>query len=128
MPWFRLYTEARNDAKLRTLAVEERWVWFCLLCYAAEQDERGCVPPTDPFILAAEVAGGDEELLARTVAKLVRLKVVTDCEQGICFVNFTKRNYDKPSDSAEATRERKRKQRETPRDPAPDPVTMSGVT
>ena len=36
MRWFRLWTEARTDAKLGLLTNAEHRVWFHLLCYAAE--------------------------------------------------------------------------------------------
>ena len=35
-PWFRMYSEARVDAKLRSLSADEFRVWFNLLCLASE--------------------------------------------------------------------------------------------
>jgi hypothetical protein len=112
-PWFRMYAEARTDAKLRTLTDAEFRVWFNLLCYASEQDERGTIPPTDPFLLAVEVAGGDEALLEETMTRLVMLRMVDvgDSADTITFSKFTERQYDKPSDAPDATRERKARQR-----------------
>lgn len=112
LPWYRMYHEARTDAKLRSLADDEFRVWFNLLCYAAEQDERGTIDASDSFVLALEVANGDEELLSRAVTRLSRLRIVTERDNEIQFINFTERQYDKPSDAPEATRERKRKERE----------------
>jgi hypothetical protein len=112
MPWFRLFSEARTDAKLRTLADDEHRVWFALLCYAAEQSERGSIPPGDAFLLAIEVAGGDEELLGRTLTKLVRLRILTEVDGGgYVFSNFLKRQYDKPSDRPERVSERVKRHR-----------------
>lgn len=121
-PWYRMYAEARTDAKLRTLTDAQFRVWFNLLCYASEQDSRGTIPPTDPFLLAVEVAGGDEALLEETMARLIALRMIDVGESAntITFSKFTERQYDKPSDTPDATRERKARQREKERD--------SGVT
>ena len=43
MKWFKLHTEARNDAKLRSLSDSEHRMWFNLLCFAAEQEKRGTI-------------------------------------------------------------------------------------
>lgn len=106
MKWFRLHSEARNDAKLRSLSPAQKWVWFSLLCYASEQEERGCIHSTDRDLLAVECADGDGELLEATLDKLKRLKIVALEGDKVCFVNFMKRQYDKPSDSPERVSER----------------------
>ena len=48
-PWFRLYTEAPSDPKLRRLAVENRWLFVCVLGLA----RMSCRPGT---LLIAEKA------------------------------------------------------------------------
>lgn len=115
-PWFRMYYEARTDAKLHSLADDEFRVWFNLLCYAAEQvDDRGAIDTEDGFLVAVEVAGGDEELLHRTLHKLERLRIIEwsedESDHRMLFSHFDDRQYDKPSDAPEQTRERKRKSR-----------------
>ena len=112
LPWFRMYHEARTDAKLRSLSDAEFRVWFNLLCLAAESDdERGSVDISDPFILAVEVAGGDEELLSRTCHALSRLKIINQRDVTLTFIKFPERQYDKPSDRPEQTSARQRKSR-----------------
>ncbi|MEW6104770.1 MAG: DnaD domain protein [Bacillota bacterium] len=107
MQWFRMYSEARNDAKLRYLTDGEFRVWFNLLCFSNEQKERGTIPPMSDTLLAVEVAGGDVNLLADTVEKLTTLAIIEKLEDGsLRFVNFRKRNYDHPSDEPERVRER----------------------
>lgn len=55
-PWFRMYSEARVDAKLRSLSADEFRVWFNLLCLASETgDGRGTVDMSDPFTLSLNV-------------------------------------------------------------------------
>lgn len=111
LPWFRMYFEARTDAKLRSLSDAEFRVWFNLLCLAAESDERGTVDMADPFIVAVEVSGGDQELLQRTCHALSRLKIIEQRDDVYVFIKWPVRQYDKPSDVPERTRERKRQSR-----------------
>lgn len=102
LPWFKLFHEARTDDKLRVLGDDEHRCWFHLLCFAAEQEERGVVPPMPSFLLSVKVAGGDEELLGRTLAKLAGLDIVAHAEDGaIRFVHFDRRQYGKPSNHPE---------------------------
>ena len=124
MNWLRLWSEARNDRKLATLTDAEFRVWFNLLCMAGESRQRGTVLYDDLGLLALEVSGGDADLLSATLAKCARLRIVTDDGAAVVFVNWGKRQYDKPSDSPEATRERKQRQR----DRARQGVNPDGVT
>jgi len=116
MPWFRLYHEARRDDKLRTLADDEHRVWFALLCFAAEQPDRGTIAMADHYLLAVEVAHADEELLDRVLQKLLRLRIIEESDGSFSFCNFIKRQHDKPSDMPEETRRRQAKHRETERE------------
>lgn len=107
LPWFRLYHEARIDAKLRLLADEEHRVWFGLLCFASEQEERGCIPTQgDRYALAVETAGGDLDILVRTIERLVKLRIIADEGDRLVFLHFQDRQYDKPSDHPERVAER----------------------
>lgn len=129
LQWFRMYAEARTDAKLRSLSDAEFRVWFNLLCYAAEsENQRGTVDLSDPFIVALEVAGGDEELLSRVCHALSRLRIVEERDGIVTFINFTRRQYDKPSDTPEKTRERKQKSRANTRDSGEKPPMSRDVT
>lgn len=119
LPWFRMYHEARTDAKLRTLDDSEFRVWFNLLCHSAEHKVRGTIDaPRDGFLLSIEVANGDEELLRRVLQKLERLQIVEwnildDGEEGdlLTFTHFNDRNYDKPSDQPASVSARVKKHR-----------------
>ena len=106
MKWFRLYSEARNDAKLRHLADNEFRVWFNLLCFSSEQPKRGLIEIDNYFILAVEVADGDEALLRQTLEKLSALRITEGKDGVISFLNFAKRQYDNPSDRPENVRKR----------------------
>lgn len=112
MRWFRLYSEARNDAKLRSLTDGQHRIWFNLMCYAGEFESRGLVPIYDEELLSIEVANSDIDLLKETVEKLKKLRIITIEDNTIVFINWNKRQYDKPSDRPEATKERKQKSRQ----------------
>jgi hypothetical protein len=127
LPWFHLYHEARTDRKLATLSDREFRLWFNLLCYAAEQDERGTIPPTDEYLLAIEIGANGVEEIDRLIGRLVALRIVSRdvtechddvtsdepiCHVGVTFTNFKDRNSISPSDLPDATRERKQRQRD----------------
>jgi len=122
--WLRLYSEARNDRKLASFTDAEFRVWFNLLCMAGESRQRGTVAYDDLDLLALETANGDVELLAATLAKMTRLKMVSGDGQTITFLHWDDRQYDKPSDAPDATRERKQRSRDKARQGRDDtPVT-----
>ncbi len=117
MQWFRLYVEARNDAKLRSLTDAQFRVWFNLLCYASEQHERGVIEAEDVRLLSLEVSGGDMELLDETCNALQALRIVSCVSPSvssrfIAFLNFEKRQGQGVSRNAKASTERVRKYRE----------------
>lgn len=111
MKWFRVYSEARTDAKLESLSDAQHRVWFRLMCFAGEQSERGEIVGYDEELLAIEVARGDVELLRETLERLIKLRIIAAGNDDVQFINWEKRQYDKPSDSPEQTRERKRRSR-----------------
>ena len=99
-PWFRMYSEAVDDEKLRLLACEDRWHFVALLCLK-------CQGVLD--------AGDDESMLRRKVAvKLglqlreleaveLRLQEVGLIGEGFQPVAWNERQY-KSDTSAERTR------------------------
>ncbi len=107
-----MYHEARTDNKLKHLEDSEFRVWFNLLCFAAEQQERGIIPAHNRYKLAVEVAGGKEDLLGCTLDKLSKLDIISDNGDTITFTHFKERQYDNPSDYPEEVGERVRRHRE----------------
>ena len=114
MKWFRLWTEARNDAKLRLLTNAEFRVWFQLLCFAAEQEPRGSINGVPGGKLAAEVSGGKPELLERTIAKLMRLHIVERKDDRLVFIHFGDRQYEFESERPENVAKRKGRMKKRP--------------
>lgn len=87
MKWFRLYSEARTDAKLESLPDDMFRVWFKLMCFAGEQPTRGFVEGYDDELLAVEVARGDVELLRATLIELSRLEIIAQDSASILISN-----------------------------------------
>ena len=116
VPWFKLFTEARNDRKLNKLTDREHRIWFHLLCYAAEQEIRGTIAYEDLDRLALEVADEDSAALSQTIHHLVHLGILSHDTHRLCFLHFTERNSGKPSDEPLAIRERVTRYREKKRD------------
>ena len=114
LPWFRMYTESRNDSKLDALTAREFRIWHKLLCYSAEAEPRGVVDYTDPEFTAVELRVPVRQL-QEAVAHMIKLRLVACEEEFIYFPAFTSRQYDKPSDHPEAVRARVQKHREAKR-------------
>lgn len=106
MKWFRFYTEVRTDAKLRLLTDAEHRVWVNLLCYAADQPDRGKLNGATRKTLAIEVARGNEQLLARTLEKLERLHIVEQGKDHVHFIHFDVRQYVQDDEKREQNRVR----------------------
>lgn len=111
MPWFRMWNETRTDPKLETLTDAQHRVWHRLLCYASEQETRGVIAYRSIKLLAIQVARGDVDLLNETLMALVELEIIDHTDASIAFLHWINRQYDKPSDAPEATRERKDRSR-----------------
>lgn len=94
MQWLRLYHEARNDAKLEHLSDDEFRVWFRLMCFAGEQNNRGKIENLNKELLAVEVAKGDTDLLVRVIDKLIRLRIVENSNDNITILNWDKRQFE----------------------------------
>lgn len=111
MPWFRMWTDSRNDSKLDALNDREFRIWHKLLCFAAESKERGTIDYLDPEYVAMELRIGADELDS-AISRMVRLRLIERSDARVVFPSFMERQYDKPSDRPEATRERKRRSRD----------------
>lgn len=111
-PWFRLYHEARTDPKLATLTDAQFRQWFNLLCLASEQPTRGLIQFRSFRMLALQVTRCTEQEIADTLTILADLEMVEFSDYEVSFINWEKRQFDKPSDTPEATRARQRLKRE----------------
>lgn len=111
MTWFKLHSEFRNDPKIKRLPVAERYAFIILLCLASESETRGVIAGLDDDDIAFELEMQPEDW--RTLKAKFKVKGFIDFSQDeILIRNWDKRQYDKPSDHPEATKQRKRLQRE----------------
>lgn len=111
MTWFKLHSEFRNDPKVKRLPIAERYAFIILLCLASEAETRGVITGLDDDDIAFELEMQVEDW--KTLKAKFKVKGFIDFSQDeILIRNWDKRQYDKPSDHPEATRQRKRLQRE----------------
>jgi len=124
MKWFRVYSEIKDDPKMLELDDHQRWLWLCLLAMASESTERGCISGWRKRGLAATLRT-DEDRLTETIGLLVDLDMIEYDEENhiINVTNWMQRQYDKPSDTPTATRERKRQSRQCHADVTPSHAT-----
>jgi hypothetical protein len=114
MTWFKLHSEFRNDPKVKRLPIAERYAFIVLLCLASECETRGVISGLDDDDIAFELEMQAEDW--KTLKAKFRVKGFIDFTQSeILIRNWDKRQYDKPSDHPEATKQRKRLQRERER-------------
>lgn len=127
-----------QDRKLRRLTPEERWCFVAgVLAVAHDAPTRGLLLigegiPAEPGDIA-ETAGVDAAVAEATLEKLRRLRVIAvdpehECER---VVNWAKYNPDPaPSNTRDAWRERKQKQRRRAREGTykPDPGLLAVAT
>lgn len=115
-PWFRLYSEIRQDRKLRRCSSDERWCWIVILCIASESPERGSLYLTQgvpcDFEDISDEAALPSETVEAAIHKFSAMNMMHQ-EDGVWVVtNFLERQYDKPSDLPENTKKRKQKSRQ----------------
>jgi hypothetical protein len=110
MTWLKLHHEVISDVKLRKFNPQEKWAWIVLLVLASDSSDRGVVKNDDEDIADACGFGTIQDWLYYR-DKLIVKGFVELTERGLAVVNWEKRQYVKPSDKPDATKERKRKQR-----------------
>ncbi|MGG1662917.1 DnaD domain protein [Brevibacillus sp. NRS-1366] len=117
--WFRLYPEILQDPKLRRFTTAQKWLWITAMCEASQASVRGKlfiaegIEYTDSDLAHAAGLRADEIDKATGFIDLcVTLNMMErHADGGVTLVNFLERQYEKPSDRPDKTRERKQKQR-----------------
>lgn len=111
MTWFKFHSEFRNDPKIKRLPITERYAFIVLLCLASESETRGTITGLDDDDIAFELEMQSEDW--QTLKAKFKAKGFIDfTKDQVLIRNWDKRQYDKPSDHPEATKQRKRLQRE----------------
>jgi hypothetical protein len=106
LPWFRMYTEAVDDEKLRLLAFEDRWHFVALLCCKG----MGILDEQDNLLFrkVAVKLGLDVRTLEEVARRLAELNLID--EKTLQPVAWEGRQMKSDTDATAA--ERKRRQRE----------------
>lgn len=76
LPWFRMYTEAVDDEKLRLLAFEDRWHFIALLCCKGQ----GILDADDPLLMrkVAVKLGLDVRSLEEVARRLAEIGLIDE--------------------------------------------------
>jgi hypothetical protein len=121
--WFKLHHELPDDIKLRRFSSQEKWAWIALLCMASKSSDRGVITADNEDIADyCEFSNTQDWLYFRD--KLIAKGMLEISEFGLITVcNWQKRQNKYPSDTPEATRGRKARQRAKSK-----PVTDDDVT
>lgn len=139
MPWFRFYSEAVGDKKLRHLArsvkktpAEVLGIWCIILSLANESPIRGTLMITEDSPATvddiSDLAGCN---VSETLQELLRNDMVTVVEGVICVVAWDKRQF-ASDNSTERVRKHRQARRETLHETLPQrsrnvPVTASEI-
>lgn len=108
--WLKLFHHLPEDRKLLSFSISQKWAWVCLLCAASQGGERGAVVD-DQDDMAAYCGFPNVQDYQFFLDKLRKKGMIEPISGGFKIHNWEKRQYVQPSDTSEATRERKRKQR-----------------
>lgn len=114
MPWFRFYTEAPSDRKVRRLKPEHRWVWVCVLCAARMSDTPGelWVAPGEPMTVddLADLAGVTPRAAKAALDHMAQLGLIEGSEPWTVPA-FTARQFASDTSTERVRAHRKKKAR-----------------
>lgn len=115
MYFFKLHHEVIYDVKLRRFSVHQKWAWIVLLCLASMSNCRGTIYLGDDDLAdLCEFLQLEDFLFFKDRLRQKGMIEPAIDGRGIQIVNWEERqsaDYRKPSDSPEATRQRKQRQR-----------------
>lgn len=119
MDWFRFYTEAVKDRKLRRLPAEQRWLWIAVLCCASDSPQRGSLLLAEGAAVTiddlSDIAAIPRDAVERGVAAFQQLDMLYLDENHVYIVtNWHKRQF-----SSDGSTERVRAHRERSRNVSP---------
>lgn len=126
MKWFRVYSEIKDDPKMLEMDDHQRWLWICLMSLANDSELRGTILNVRLRGLASSLRTTEDKL--REALELYQELDMAEYDEDartITLLNFVKRQYDKPSDTPEQTRERQRMSRQRHADVTPSHAIYS---
>lgn len=125
-PWFRLYTEAVDDEKLRLLAFEDRWHFIALLCCKGS----GVLDGADSESLFRRKVAVKLGLQVRELDEVARRLAEVDLidEQTLQPLAWCKRQFRSDNDKTATDRKRRQREREKQNIHLASVTDMSRVT
>ncbi|MFA5383969.1 MAG: DnaD domain protein [Eubacteriales bacterium] len=125
--WLRLYTEIRNDRKLKRLPHSQRWLWVVILTIAKESPRPGWLLLTkDVPVTIADLADEADITVEEAVAGMDSFtdwKMLEEVDGVWHLINWDKRNYE-----SDTSAERVRRHRENIKQDVTLPKRYSNVT
>lgn len=111
--WVRLYTEIKNDRKLRRLPPARRWLWITMLCIAKDSSRQGWLlvgkgVPANSVDLADEADIPLDEVEAG-LSDFVELRMLEKVDGVWHLLNWDKRQYVSDSSQERVQRHREKK-------------------
>jgi hypothetical protein len=103
-PWFRLYSEAVDDEKLRLLAFEDRWHFIALLCCK----NNGILDEMQPTLMRRKVAvklGLDLRELGEVARRLAEVGLID--QETLQPIAWDKRQFKSDKDNTAAERQKR---------------------
>lgn len=116
MEWLRLYTEIRNDRKLRRLPPAQRWLWVTMLTIARESPVPGAL------LLSENVPVNLEDLVDEAAITIEQVKagiqsfkdqeMIEEINGVYYLINWNKRQFTSDSSTPRVRRHRDKKQQQ----------------
>lgn len=117
-PWFRFYTEALTDPKLRRLTPAQRWLWVAVLGAARQSPTPGVLMLTESEPLTcgdlADLAGMPEKATREGLGRLEELGLVAVDDDGAWSVPKWNDRQFESDDTTARTRKHRQGNNETP--------------
>lgn len=124
MPWIKLYTEMLDDPKIGKLSDAMKWRFVQLVLLAGECDAEGCIANGDVALTVEEVAWRlrlDAGQLAADIAQFKKIGLISDDDETLCVVNFTKRQGRPQGERQQRWRENQKNKRAADKQAAKEP-------
>lgn len=112
--WLRLYTEIRNDRKLRRLSPAQRWLWVVILTIAKESPEPGSLLLSEGVPVTVEDLADDAAIpvdeVQQGIEAFITQKMLEQIDGVWRLVNWDKRQFSSDSSTERVRRHRQKKQ------------------
>lgn len=109
-PWFRIYTEALQDRKLRRLPPAQRWVWIAVLSLSCQSPRRGrlLLAEGEPATIddVADEAAVPKAQARQAMAAFERLGMVATDEDAWIVPKWDKRQWESDNSTERVQRHR----------------------